>query len=311
MINFVCMPARSSGLIRGRQVADALNASRGPVDPHACVLDIHNTYLEEARNLNDVSLFVRSYDPGLAAQLKRRGHFVGYDIADQMCGDSFFRNDPVKDLSAYAHAECDFYIVNNTPTLKDLEPFANNKPIYVVPHHTVNYDRHVNELRKVERVGYVGLPEQLSAKEDIEKLCAKMGVQFVSIHPNTREECVEVMKTIDVGVVFAEADGSIKPRFAELVRRHKPNTKLSNFQSFGIRTVCTPYVSYVEHGGGASRFEETRAGMMESLEFLIRSSSLMEVERARALAVGQRFHINEIVKLYKNIVLDLDAVRDS
>jgi len=304
MINFVCMPSRTSGLIRGRQVADALlNGSR--------VLDIHNTDLDRERNLNDVSLFVRSYDASLAKRLKDRGHRVGYDIADQMCGDCFFRDDPVKDLSAYAHPECDFYIVNNTPTLKDLEPFARDKPIYVVPHHTVNYGKHVNTLKKAERVGYVGLPEQLSAKDDIEKLCAKMGVKFVSIHPNTREECVEVMKTIDVGVVFAEADGHLKPRFAELMRRHKPNTKLSNFQSFGIRTVCTPYVSYVEHGGGASRFEGTRDGMMESLELLIEGSSLSEMESSRALAVGERFHIDEVVKLYKNIVLDLDAARDA
>ncbi len=311
MINFVCMLSRSSGEIRGRQVAAALNKSRGLIDPHALARDIHATDWEGERNLNDVSLFVRSYDKNLAQQMKRRGHRVGYDVADQMCGDCFFRDDPVKDLSAYAHPECDFYIVNNTVTLKDLEPYADNKPIYVVPHHTVNYEKHVNALKKTERVGYVGLPEQLSAKDDIEKLCAKMGVEFVSIHPNTREECVEVMKTIDVGVVFAEADGHLKPRFAELMKRHKPNTKLSNFQSFGIRTVCTPYESYLEHGGGASRFEDTRDGMMESLEFLIQGSSISEMERDRALAVGERFHIDEVVKLYKNIVLDLDALRDS
>lgn len=304
MINFVCMPQRTSGEIRGRQVADALREG-------ARVLDIHNTDLENEHALNDVSLFVRSYDANLAKQMKRRGHRVGYDVADQMCGDCFFRDDPVKDLSAYAHAECDFYIVNNTPTLKDLEPFADGKPIYVVPHHTVNYEGHVNTLKKAERVGYVGLPEQLSAKDDIEKLCAKMGVEFVSIHPNTREECVEVMKTIDVGVVFAEADGHLKPRFAELMKRHKPNTKLSNFQSFGIRTVCTPYVSYVEHGGGAARFEETRDGMMESLEFLIEGSSISKMESARALEVGKRFHIDEVTKLYKNIVLDLNATSDA
>ena len=227
-----------------------------------------------------------------------------------MCGDAFFRGAKVENLSAYAHPECDFYIVNNTVTLKDLEPYADNKPIYVVPHHTVNYDKHVNTLKKAARVGYVGLPEQLSAKEEIEALCAKMGVEFVSVHPNTREECVEIMKTIDVGVVFAESSLSSNPRFAELLKRHKPNTKLSNFQSFGIRTVCTPYESYLEHGGGASRFEETRDGMMESLELLIEGSSLTEMESARALAVGQRFHIDEIVKQYKNIVLDLDAMRD-
>jgi len=302
MINFVCMVSRTSGEIRGRQVATALGSD-------ARALDIHN--MDYSQAINSVSLFVRTYDANVARQLKSMGHKIGYDIADSMCGDAFFRDAKVENLSAYAHAECDFYIVNNTVTLNDLEPYANDKPIYVIPHHTVNYDKHINTVKRVERVGYVGLPEQLSAKDNIEKLCADMRVEFVSIHPNTREECVEVMKSIDVGVVFAEADGHLKPRFAELMRRHKPNTKLSNFQSFGIRTVCTPYESYLEFGGKATRFEDTRDGMMESLEYLIGGSSLSVTESASALAVGELFHIDHIVKLYKNIVLNLDALRDS
>ncbi len=298
MITFLGMPSRTSGEIRGRQVAQAI--------PGATFTDVHDpnwTLLTQ----NKVCLFVRTWNGNLAADLKRKGYTVGYDVADQMCGDCFFRDDPVKDLSAYAHPECDFFIVNNTPTLEDLEPFAVGKPIYVVPHHTVNYGKHVNDPnKKVERVGYVGLPEQLSAKDEIEALCARMGVEFVSIHPNTREECVEVMKTIDVGVVFAEADGHLKPRFAELMKRHKPNTKLSNFQSFGIRTVCTPYVSYVEHGDGAARFESTKDGMLESLELMIEGGSLRVMEAQRAAKVGARFHIDEVSKIYVRIASDME-----
>jgi hypothetical protein len=111
------MTSRTSGLIRGQQVADALKEG-------ARVLDVHNVDLDTERNLNDVSLFVRSYDAELAKRMKRRGHRVGYDVADQMCGDAFFRGAKVENLSAYTHLECDFYIVNNTVTLEDLEPYA-------------------------------------------------------------------------------------------------------------------------------------------------------------------------------------------
>jgi hypothetical protein len=305
VINFVCMPLRTSGMIRGRQVSDKLlHGSR--------VLDIHNVDLEREPGLNDVSLFVRTYDAGLAAQMKRRGHRVGYDVADSMCGDAFFRGAKVENLSAYAHPECDFYIVNNTVTLKDLEPFADNKPIYVVPHHTVNYERHVNRAPyKVSRVGYVGLAEQLSAKDEIAKLCEAHGAEFVSVHPNTREECVEVMKTIDLGVVFAEENLSSNPRFAELMFRHKPATKVTNFQSFGIPVVAVPYESYKEFGGGAVRFVTSKDSMLAALESFLTSDNDRRIERLAASSNGALYHIDEVVKQYKDIVYDLDALRDS
>ncbi len=276
------------------------------------VLDIHSCDWESEHSLNDVSLFVRSYDAGLAQRMKRSGCRVGYDVADQMCGDAFFRGAKVENLSAYAHAECDFYIVNNTVTLKDLEPYANDKPIYVVPHHTVNYERHVNRAPyRIQRVGYVGLAEQLSAKDEIEKLCRDNGAEFVSVHPNTREECVEVMKTLDLGVVFAEENLSANPRFAELMFRHKPATKVTNFQSFGIPTIAVPYESYKEFGGGAVRFVTSKESMLSNLESFLTSNNSRQIERLACAANGAQYHISEIVEHYKNIVLDLDALRDS
>lgn len=291
MITFLGMSTRTSGEIRGRQVAERLKQG-------ACFTDIHNPNWRLLQQ-NKIVLFVRTWEPNLAKELYRRGYIVGYEIADMPVGDAVFRGAEVTDLSAYVHKECDFFVVNNCVQLNDLAQVT-NKTICVIPHHTVNYESYRNPLRRVERVGYVGLPEQLSAKEDIENLCRDKGVEFISIHPNTREECVEIMKTIDVGVVFADSGDNIRPRVVELMKRYKPNTKLSNFQSFGIRTVCTPYESYIEHGGGATRFESTREGMLESLNSLINESSISQLESDNAYIVGQKFHIDEIIKRYEH-----------
>lgn len=296
MITFLGMSSRTSGEIRGRQVAEALGGS-------ACFTDVHNPDWSKLAK-NKTVLFVRTWEGGLARRLKDQGYRVGYEIADMPVGDAVFRGSDVPTLDPYVHRECDFYVVNNAVQRADVYDVLLNqvnahKRVHIVPHHTVNYERHRNPLRPVKRVGYVGLPEQLSAKADIEALCQKKGVEFVSIHPNTREECVEVMKTIDVGVVFAEGGDNIRPRVAELMKRYKPNTKLSNFQSFGIRTVCTPYESYLEFGDNATRFEPDRDGMLWSLEMLIEGSSLSQLESDRAFEVGERFHIDNIKKLYE------------
>lgn len=299
MITFLAMPKRTSGEIRGRQIAEHI---RGEYTT-ARFVDIHKPDWRVIQQ-NQVALLVRTWEGNLAGELHRRGYVVGYEVADMPVGDAVFRGAEVKDLSAYAHKECDFFVVNNSVQLADMMKVT-DKPVYVIPHHTVNYDNHKNPLRPVKRVGYVGLPEQLSAKNDIEKLCKDKGVEFISIHPTTREECVSIMKTIDVGVVFADGGANISPRVVELMKRYKPNTKLSNFQSFGIRTVCTPYESYVEFGDSAARFEDTKNGMLESLGLLIEGGLLSQKESDKAFEVGKRFHIDEIAKRYQNMVCEV------
>lgn len=299
MITFLGMPDRTSGEIRGRQISEKIHGEY----QSACFVDVHKPDWK-AIDRNQIALFVRTWEPNLARQLAHRGYVVGYDVADMPVGDAVFRGAEVKDLSAYAHRECSFFVVNNSVQKADMMQVT-DKPCYVIPHHTVNYERHRNPLRQTRRVGYVGLPEQLSAKEDIEKLCRKMGVEFVSMHPNTREECVELFKTIDVGVVFAETNDKMRHRVVELMKRYKPNIKLSNFQSFGIRTVCTPYESYLEFGAGASRFESTHDGMLDSLELLIDGGHLSQLESDRAYETGKCFHIDEVAKLYIAMVTEV------
>lgn len=295
------MGSRTSGEIRGRQVAQALGGS-------ARFVDVHNPNWSIIQQ-NEIVLFVRTWEGNLARELKRRGYIIGYEVADMPVGDAVFRNAEVSDLSAYAHPECDFFVVNNHMQLGDMATVC-SKPCYVIPHHSTNVGGQAAPFRtKPERVGYVGLPEQLSGRNELETLCKKYDVQFVSVHPNTREECDEVFRSLDIGVVFAESDSTMRPRVVELMRRYKPNTKLSNFQAYGIPTICIPYESYKEHGGDACIFIETKEEMLQALEKLLINHSLRLVESYKAYMIGKHFHIDEILKIYRKMVFEVISCR--
>lgn len=300
MITFLGMPERTSGEIRGRQVAERFHVG----ERSARFVNVHNPSWDVIKQ-NKVALFIRTWEPRLARELAKRGYVVGYEVADMPVGDAVFRGAEVKDLSAYAHSECNFFVVNNGVQRADMAAVT-DKPVYVIPHHSTNFEGQAAPFRtKVQRVGYVGLPEQLSNKEDIEAFCKASDVEFVSVHPNTREECDAVFRSLDIGVVFAENDGAMRPRVVELMKRYKPNTKLTNFQAYGIPTICTPYESYVEHGGGACLFVNNKEELFTSLRELIMNPNFRLVESNKAYVVGKKFHIDEIVKLYVNMTREV------
>ncbi len=294
MITFLGMPSRTSGIIRGGQVAEAFGQG-------ARFVDVHNPDWKVITQ-NETVLFVRTWEPSLARQLQSKGYTIGYEVADMPVGDAVFRHADVKDLSAYAHNECSFFVVNNHVQLSDMMQVT-NKPVFVIPHHSTNFTQTAAPFRtKVERVGYVGLPEQLSCKTDIVDVCKKHNVEFISVHPNTREECDAVFRSLDIGVVFAESDATMRPRVVELMKRYKPNTKLTNFQSYGIPAICTPYESYKEHGDNACLFAENTDELLAHLHTLLTNVNLRLSESNKAYAVGKRFHVDEIVKLYRKMV---------
>jgi hypothetical protein len=289
MITFVCMPSRTSGEIRGKQVSERLGGL-------ACYTDIHNPDWKKLGR-NKIVLFCRTWEGNLAKELKKQGHVVGYDMADMMVGDAVFRNKAVADLRDYVHSECDFFVVNNEVQRSHAMMFAGSRPVFTIPHHSTNFSGVVAPFRtKPERVGYVGLPEQLSAKDEINSLCAKHAVEFVSVHPSSREECDQVFRSLDVGLVFAESDSTMRPDVVALMKRYKPNTKLTNFQSYGVPTICTPYQSYIEFGECACRFVDTKEAMLTTLdELLTHPYARIELSNA-ALIVGRKFHIDELIK---------------
>lgn len=289
MITFVCMPSRTSGEIRGKQVSERLGGL-------ACYTDIHNPDWKKIGR-NKVTLLCRTWDGNLAKELKKQGHVVGYDMADMMVGDAVFRNKTVTDLRDYVHPECDFFVVNNEVQRADVMMFSGSRPVFTLPHHSTNFSGTTcGHNDKPRRVGYVGLPEQLSAKSEIETLCASHNVTFISVHPNSREECDAVFRSLDIGLVFAESDSTMRPDVVALMKRYKPNTKLTNFQSYGVPTICTPYQSYIEFGENACRFVDTKEAMLDNLAQLLENEDVRFAEAQAAIVVGRKFHIDELIK---------------
>lgn len=296
MITFLGMSSRTSGEIRGRQIAEAIGGTANFTDVH---------YPNPNLYINDIVLFVRTYESNIAKHLKSIGKKIGYEIADMPVGDAVFRQAEVKDLSAYVHKECDFFVVNNSVQKQDLSAIT-NKPIFVIPHHSTNYENTKNEFRDPPKVvGYVGLPEQLSNKQNIENLCNQFGCSFISVHPNTREECDKIFRQIDVGIVFAESDSTMRPRVVELMKRYKPNTKLSNFQAYGIPSIVTRYTSYEEFGHRGFIFADNANELENNLINLLSNSDYRKLLSEQSFENGKLFHIEQIKNYYMKMVNSL------
>jgi hypothetical protein len=85
--------------------------------------------------------------------------------------------------------------------------------------------------------------------------------------------------------------------------KYKPNTKLTNFQSFGIPTISIPYHSFVEFGGDAW-IKSSETGFMHDLESLLSSHSLRD--QIESLSIGsiensKNYSLDKICKIYLEI----------
>lgn len=283
------MASRTSGLIRGIQMAERLGGQFVELGSHT-------------PSKNKVVIILRNYSASVASFYKQQGCVVGYDIADMPVGDAVFRNKEIQNLKDYVPKECDFFVVNNSLVKADVA-VVSDKPSFIIPHHSTNFDSVRAPFRDEPKiVGYVGLPEQISAVDDIKKMCSDWDAQFVSVHPNSREECDSIFRSIDIGIVFAEHDNKMKQHVVDLMKRYKPNTKLTNFQSYGIPTICIPYESYLEFGEGACTFVPDKDHMLMQLNFLLSKDPTNRKQMSNeAFEVGKKFHIDEIKKLYENI----------
>jgi hypothetical protein len=106
---------------------------------------------------------------------------------------------------------------------------------WVIPHHHCNRDGYVlpeERLVRPRNVGYLGQPEHLHDREELENAVHKMGLQFVSF--DTWD--LDAYKKIDIGIAWTRRD--------ELRDQTRSNIKLTNFAAHGIPSVVCDYESY-------------------------------------------------------------------
>ena len=287
MISFICLPDRSSGEIRARQIASLISGSE--------VLNISHRQIPRNRTV----IFVRQFDLSYCRELHRLGFVVGRDIADVPAWD--FLLDRGVTLGDYVIPECSFYIVNNT-WYKDKMVSFGARNVFVIPHHSCNFEgARTCTGEKLETIGYLGLPEQLSRSREIEDYCNAVGLRFMSSDPKTRKDLVEKISQIDLGIIFLDETTMSRDKI-EYTKCFKPNTKLTNFQSYGIPTVCIGYESFKEFGSGAyisvNRFEE----VIEWIEKLTRDSSLRKDLSDSGIEASKSLSIDLIAESYRRLL---------
>ena len=287
---FLGLAGRSSSEIRGRQIA-ATNDNffyndQDRIDSSA----VHHC---------DSVVFVRNFIPGLANQLRAMGKKVGFDLLDRPVADIHQKyktnhSSPQIVWDDYCGLPCDFLIVNNNLTRRLLLDQHRDLSVHVIPHHTCNFESVENKpVEKVRTVGYIGLEDQLSHQKEIRTHLQALDVELVVTNPKTRSEVLEEHKKIDVGLIYLERGG-----YYENVLNFKPNTKLTNFQSFGIPTVACNYQSFLEFGNNAFLRVETLDDVFIALNKIVENRELRKDLRDSGLENAKKLSISSISKLY-------------
>ena len=210
MITFIGMASRSSGKIRGIQVSEKIPRLSN-------FLDINTGGFIKNPGFHKINIFVRLEVNRLAMDfptMRAKGVKAGFDLLDRPCADvhNMFKqghDNPSIDWKKYHNQGLDFFIVNNTLTKNLLsEHVTENQKIYVIPHHSVNFENQKIVLRdEVKNIGYLGTEDQLSSFDKINNYCKSKNINLISCHPKTRVDCCNILKDLDVGIVHFEGDG--------------------------------------------------------------------------------------------------------
>ena len=287
MISFVGFSYRSSGIIRGKQLSHVI--------PRSDFIDVDSLSIPK----NKVVIFVRKYEERFAKACKNNGLIVGYDVADNAVTDFLYGRTDNEDMSRYTSEFCDFYIVNNDVCKQQLSK-ATDKKIYVIPHHSCNFSKKRNLLRSPTTLGYVGLPDYSLNEELLKLVCEKTGMKFLTSNPENHKDLESSFSDIDIGIVFFDKN-SIKQGIYDRTLKYKPNTKLTNFQSFGIPTICLPYESYKQFGGNNCIFVENIDQLIEKINSLRLDFELYNSMSENSYRHAEDYHISKVKDLYLQI----------
>ncbi len=287
MISFICLPDRSSGEVRAKQIAPFIEGAEV----------LHIGHLQVPKN--KYVIFVRQFDPEYCRKLHSMGFIVGRDIADVPAWD--FRLERTTSLKDYILPECSFYIVNNAWYKRQVEDLG-AKNVFVIPHHSCNFENERSCTgERLKTVGYVGLPDQISRAKDLEIFCSGLGLQFKSVNPTTRRDLVDQLKSIDLGLIFLD-ETTISNEKIEYTKKFKPNVKLTNFQSYGIPTICLEYESYREFGREAYLACSNYEDLIQSIKLILQDENLRKKLSNDGIEASRFLSIKEIVKMYVTMI---------
>lgn len=270
----------------------------------------------------DLFIFVKEWSLELARELRASGTArIAVDLLDNFALNATF------DPDSQDYREVDVFVVasgfHRTVLASRFAP-TQCKPIWVVPHHHSNLFGQVNNItRPVRCVGFQGditnrLPRALEAR--LRAFCDNRGLDWVAfythetkaLHPYMSPSEINAMvhhqlTTIDIGVIFPPEPSPSKENKSTPTLKYahenvllKPATRLLNFLSHGIPTVCFPYASYLEvcTRSGYALFCSDEDSLFARLDELASNESLRTITSEQGLAIAAEYSLARIAEHY-------------
>ena len=306
-----------SALLRGYQVSQALSQ----LGVLSRTIDWDGLTTEVLSDLDDwdIVLFVKEWSPDLAAKIKQQ-------TSARLILDVYDNYNLHKTIDREGdHCELvDAFIVTGVYHQIALKRWflGEDRPIGIIPHHHTNFASVVNDITKpIKTVGFQGdfsnhLSRALERK--LQHFCDSHNLEWLTFYgQKTAKQCVDLpfmevnniihhqLSLIDVGIIFppkrvpGKPPPSVHDPLFELLL-YKPATRLLNFLSHGVPTICYPYISHLEVcvQSGYELFCNDEQCLFDLLERLVRDQGLRQSVFEQGQVIASRYSLDLIAPMY-------------
>jgi len=163
--------------------------------------------------------------------------------------------------------------------------------IVLIPQHHCNFDREKRTRREITTVGVIGNHKAFPLlPADLKVHLAERGMELLEFSEFfTRQDIIDFYKKIDIQIVW-------RPYRKKLANP----LKIVNAASFGIPTIALDEIYFKEMGNcymGVHNFDH----FLVELDRVRTSANIYAAYSKLALEKAEKYHIEEIAKLYKDL----------
>jgi hypothetical protein len=259
-------PDLSSSIVRGQQVATALSAAHFPYALDACLAQDVLVYVKLPPSREDM------------AQLARAGKIQILDVLDNYNLPSLMKRREYLNGLIAASLTHQAFLAQHFSV-----------PVQAIPHHHANFNQVRISIKPAPplTLGYVGHQDHWPVNRFITGLGSPVITDFEFHNLEQTFQC------IDIGVALR--NDRAKTQF-------NSSLKLLNFMSFGIPSVLSPELSYLEvaRHGEECLYAQDEKDCRTMLRHLAGNFELRRKISARAFARARNFHISRIAAHYKD-----------
>lgn len=248
---------RLTGRVRGEEIAQYLRAKFNPTGGYE----------------NDVCIYVKYY----RLDQVKDGSYV--DVLDDLHVPELLKTrSKIK------------VIAMSKPHLEYLRNILENEIVYI-PHHHINLERIRRKRKKIINCGYVGSNPRYDVElnKEIARRLKKIGLKFMPYYNYTsRDDIINYYKQIDLQIIG---------HFDRLDIPYYHQTKIVNAMSFGIPTIASPRLGYIEVKDFFIAVK-TMDELAEAVK-LMKDPANYNKWPEKIITESEKYHISEIAKLYQ------------